>query len=420
MSRVKCFGILMVWFGVIPAGAAEAVRHDWPQWQGPARDNISRETGLLASWPAGGPPRMWLYDQAGNGYSGPAIVEGNLYVMGTRHDREVVLALDARTGQERWATPIDAVYRNNWGDGPRATPTVDEDRVYVLSGQGTLACLNRNNGQILWSRTMESLGGRRPGWGYCESVLIDGPYVVCTPGGRRGTIACLDKKTGEPVWQSHEIQDGAQYASIRILEAFGQKQYVQLTMEHLFGVRASDGKLLWQVEFPGRTAVIPTPVVHPQQPAVFVTAGYGAGCKMVTLSQPDSATVVYDNKNMKNHHGGVVLVGDYLYGYSDNVGWVCMEFATGELVWNEKRALGKGSLTCADGKLYCLSEDRGEVVLVDASPEGWHEHGRFQLAPQSNIRSRQGRIWTHPVVADGKLYLRDQEYIYCYDIRSGQ
>ncbi len=414
---VALFGL---WVLVSVADAIERPRSNWPQWQGPARDNLSPETGLLTTWPAGGPPRLWLYSNAGNGYSGPAIVDGVLYIMGTRDNREVVLALDAQTGQERWITPIDDIYRNNWGDGPRATPTVDTERVYVLSGQGTLACLNRADGKILWSKSMESLGGRRPGWGYSESVLVDGPYVICTPGGRRGTIACLDKINGDVVWQSHEIQDGAQYASIRILEAFGEKQYVQLTMEHLFAVRASDGKLQWQVEFPGRTAVIPTPVVHPNRPAVFVTAGYGAGCKMVTLADGNMVQLAYENKNMKNHHGGVVLIGDYLYGYSDNVGWVCIEFATGELVWNEKRALNKGSLTYADGKLYCLSEDRGDVVLVDASPEGWRERGRFQLQPQSTIRSRQGRIWTHPVVADGKLFLRDQEYIFCYDLLSGQ
>lgn len=408
-------GLAFLLVGTLPSTGLPI---DWPQWQGPARDNVSQEKGLLTSWPTDGPARLWLYSQAGNGYSGPAIANGTLFVMGTRDGREVVLALDAATGQERWVTDIDNIYPNNWGDGPRATPTVDGDRVYALSGNGTLACLGVADGIIVWTKTMQSLGGNRPGWGYCESVLIDGPHLLCTPGGRSGTLACLNKQTGDLVWQSHDIQDGAQYASIRILQVSGQKQYVQLTMENVFGVDAADGKLLWKIGFPGRTAVIPTPVVQDQ--SVFVTAGYGAGCKLIRVHDQQTATQVYENKNMKNHHGGVVLLDNYLYGYSDNVGWVCMDVQTGEIVWSEKRALGKGSLTCADGKLYCLSEDRGEVVLVDASPEGWRERGRFQLQPQSAIRSRQGRIWTHPVVANGRLYLRDQEYIYCYDVRANQ
>ncbi len=415
LARVPCFA-LGLFLGLTAAFAAAADSFDWPQWQGPHRTNLSAETGLLQEWPEGGPTRLWTFDQAGSGYSGVAIASGTLYTMGTRNDSEILLALNANTGAELWVNEIDDILPNNWGKGPRGTPTIDGDRIYAMSGNGTLVCAKADTGELVWQQTMQSLGGRRPNWGYCESVLIDGGWCVCTPGGKQGTLAALDKLTGEFVWQSADITDGAQYASVTIADIHGVKTYLQLTMEHVFGVNAADGKLLWSSEWPGRTAVIPTPIHHNN--SVYVTSGYSVGCKLVKISPDQQAEEIYANKNMKNHHGGVVLVGEHLYGYSDGLGWICQDFATGEVVWMEKKALGKGSLTYADGLLYCLSEDKGEVVLIAATPEGWQERGRMTLSPQSEIRSPQGRIWTHPVVCNGKLYLRDQEYLYCFDVKT--
>ena len=399
------------------APSLSGVADDWPQWRGPDRTDVSRETGLLKEWPAGGPKRVWLYQNAGNGYSGPAIAGGKLFTMGTRDGAEVLLALNADTGGELWTARIGPILQNGWGDGPRGTPTVDGDRVYTLGGQGTLICANVADGKVLWSQTMQDLGGKIPGWGYTESVLVDGDKVVCTPGGSKGAIAALDKMTGKPVWQSKEFTDGAQYESIVPMDHDGARQYVQLTSQNLVGVSAKDGRLLWKSPFPGRTAVIPTPIVRDSY--VYVTAGYGAGCKLVKIGADNQASDVYDNKEMKNHHGGVVLVDDHLYGYSDGVGWLCQDFKTGKPVWSERNALGKGAVSCADGMLYCLDEGSGAVVLVDASPEGWKEHGRFKLDPQTKIRNPQGHIWTHPVISNGKLYLRDQDIIYCYDVKKG-
>jgi len=188
-------------------------------------------------------------------------------------------------------------------------------------------------------------------------------------------------------------------------------------MQHVVGIAAKDGKQLWSSDWPGKTAVIPTPIYHDSH--VYVTAGYGAGCKLVKIEPGNKATTVYENKVMKNHHGGVILVGDHLYGHSDGSGWVCQDFKTGNEVWSERSKLGKGAIACADGMLYCLDEGSGTVALIEASPKGWSEHGRFKLEPQTKIRSPQGRIWTHPVISNGKLYLRDQDLIYCYDIKGG-
>lgn len=389
---------------------------DWPQWRGADRTDVSRETGLMKSWPKEGPKRLWLYDKAGNGYSGPAVADGNFYTLGTRDESECLLTLDANTGKELWAVKLGGVLQNNWGGGPRSTPTLDGDRVYVMTGPGLLSCLLRADGKILWQKKMSEIGGEIPNWGYAESVLVDGEKVICTPGGSQGTMAALDKNSGKLLWQTKEFTDKAQYASIVPAEIHGVRQYVQLTMMTLFGVDAKTGKVLWKSPWQGRTAVIPTPIVRDDH--VYASAGYGIGCKLVKIGADNAVTVVYENKVMKNHHGGVILVGDHLYGHSDGVGWVCQNFLTGEEVWSERAALGKGAVGCStEGMLYCVDEGSGAVVLIEASPKGWNEKGRFKLDPQTKIRSPQGRIWTHPVVSNGRLYLRDQDLIYCYDIK---
>src|SRR5688572_19643378 len=398
-------------------GNVNAANFDWPQWRGPDRSDVSKETGLLKKWPTEGPKRVWLYENAGNGYSGPAIANGKYFTIGTRDNNECVLALDANTGKELWVAKIGAELDNRWGSGPRGTPTVDGDRVYALSGKGDLACINVADGKVVWTASMNALGGKTPGWGYTESVLVDGDKVVCTPGGSKGALAALNKADGKEIWRSSDFTDGAQYASIIPADINGQRQYIQLTMQHLVGISAKDGKQLWSSDWPGRTAVIPTPIYRDSH--VYISSGYGVGCKLVKIEAGDKATTVYENKVMKNHHGGVILVGDHLYGYSDGLGWVCQDFKSGDEVWAERNKLGKGAIAYADGMLYCLDEKSGTLVLVEASPKGWTEHGRFKLDPQTKIRSPQGRIWTHPVISNGKLYLRDQDLIYCYDIKGG-
>ncbi|MCI0748205.1 MAG: PQQ-like beta-propeller repeat protein [Verrucomicrobia subdivision 3 bacterium] len=408
--------ILSGWVLVISAGSGLAASLDWPQWRGPDRTDVSKETGLLKTWPENGPKRLWLFENAGNGYSGPAIADGKFFTIGTRDGNEVILTLDANSGKELWTAKLGDVLDNRWGDGPRGTPTVDGDRVYAMSGQGNVACVNVADGKQIWKQSMTELGGKVPGWGYTESVLVDGEKVVCTPGGSQGALAALDKKTGKVLWRSTDFTDSAQYSSIIAAEINGARQYIQLTMRNLAGIDAKDGKLLWKSDWPGRTAVIPTPIQRDN--FVYVTSGYGAGSKLVEINSGNDVRIVYENKVMKNHHGGVVLVGDHLYGYSDGSGWICQDFKTGEEVWAERDALGKGAISCADGMLYCLAEGNGTLVLAEASPKGWKEHGRFKLDPQTKIRSPQGRIWTHPVISNGKLYLRDQDLIYCYDVKN--
>jgi outer membrane protein assembly factor BamB len=411
--------------------AASAVTAaDWPQWRGPNRDGHSADTGLIKEWPKGGPPLAWKANLGGVGFGCPVVVGDRLFVTAAEDDeggqKEYTLCLGTKDGREVWRTPLpsgNGGYTTDWGSGPRSTPTVEDGFVYTLGARGDLACLRAADGKQVWAvNLVRDFGGDIPGWGYSESVLIDGDKLICTPGGNNGAVLALDKKTGKKLWQSAGLTDEAGYASAVVTEVGGVRQYVTQTQEAAVGVRASDGKLLWRVDKLGRSVtVIPTPVVHDGY--AFFTAGYGAGCELLKL-EPDGsggtkATVVYTrNRVLANQHGGVVRVGDYIFGHSDSGGrWVCVEYKkdSAEPVW-EYRRFDKGSVIAADGHLYCYGEDRGTVALVEASTDGWKEKGRFDIPEQSRFPRRSGKVWAHPVIANGKLYLRDHELLFCYDV----
>jgi outer membrane protein assembly factor BamB len=397
---------------------------DWPQWRGPHRDDISADTGLLKHWPKGGPPLRWTYTNAGVGYSGPAIVGDRLYIMGGRGNTEFVIALSVSTGKQVWSTPIGECFRNPYGDGPRGTPTIDGQFLYALGGQGELVCLDTTSGRKVWHINLKKdLGGQMmSGWGYTESPVVDGDRLICTPGGNRGTVACLDKMTGKVQWRSTELKDPACYSSLTVDELNGVRQFVVTTAKGVAGLAVDGGRLLWRYNRPEfATAVIPTAIERDNY--VYSVAGYTAGCDLIKItrdSQGFTPQKVYHLKDMDNKHGGVVLVGDYLYGYTDHErgAWACQELRTGKIQWREERKLGKGSLTFADGHLYCYTERDGTVGLVEATPEGFKEDGRLSIPRETTLRKQKGGIWTHPVVANGRLFLRDQDLVFCYDLKS--
>ena len=394
----------------------DLVAGDWPQWRGSNRDGISRETGLLQAWPSAGPERIWLSRDIGIGYSAPVVARGRLFVLGTKDGKEQLFVKEAKGGKTLWRAALGGILSNNWGDGPRGAATVDGDKVYALGAKGGLICANVGDGKVNWRVEMvKDLGGKVPGWGYTESVLVDGDYVICTPGGKRGALAAIDKKTGEVIWRSSDWTDGAQYASVVPAELNGQRQFIQLTQKTLAGVSARDGSVLWRNAWSGRTAVIPTPIVRKNE--VYISSGYGAGCRKITIGDAHKVTEDYSNKNIKNHHGGVLLLDGHLYGYSDGRGWTCQNLKSGDVVWDSKK-LGKGCVFYADNRLYCLEESSGTVALAGANIAGWKEHGRFKLEPQTELRKSSGRIWTHPVVANGVMYLRDQELLFAFDVKT--
>jgi outer membrane protein assembly factor BamB len=286
----------------------------------------------------------------------------------------------------------------------------------VLSARGNLHCIDIATGKSAWTRSMvDDLGGKIPKWGYAESPLVDGERVIVTPGGSKGTLAALNKANGELLWQSKDFKDPAQYSSCIVAEHNGKRHYIQLVSAHVVGIDAENGDVLWKTPWDGRVAVIPTPIFKDGQ--VFVSSGYGVGSMVVNITDDWKVTQTWKNKNMKNHHGGVILLGDHLFGYSDGAGWSCIDWAAGDYAWREKGSLDKGAIGYADGRFYLLEEKTGTVVLIDASTKGYRERGRFVLAPQTKLRKPKGRVWTHPVISNGKLYLRDQEIIHCYDVK---
>ena len=404
-------------FAAIPAillvvGAALAASpSDWPQWRGPKRDNLSTETGLLKQWPDGGPPLAWKAKGIGRGYSTVSVAGGKLLTMGDGPDASYVHALSLDSGTKLWSTKVG----RPGGDypGTRSTPTVDGDRVYALGQHGDLVCLDVGTGKEQWRKSFtKDFGGRMmSGWGYAESVLVDRDHVICTPGGPKGTIIALNKQTGATVWRTKDFTDSAAYCSIVPATIGGVPQYVQLTDASVVGVAADTGKLLWRAPRKGETAVIATPLVKGD--LVFVSSGYGVGCNLFKVTPSGgkfTAEQVYQNNEMENHHGGMVIVGDHVYGSSDPGILKCIELKSGKEVWHD-RSVGKGSLAYADGHLYLRSE-AGPVALLEATPECYREKGTFEQPDRSNEAA-----WPHPVIAGGRLYLRDQDVLLCYNLK---
>jgi outer membrane protein assembly factor BamB len=396
--------------------------HDWPQWRGQNRDAASSETDLLTEWSKQGPPLAWEARNLGGGFSSVAVSGGKVFTMGDRGDEQQVIALDEKTGKELWAGKVGPPWKGRRGPGPRGCPAVDGGRVYALGTDGDLVCLDEATGAEHWHKNLpRDFGGRMmSGWGYSESPLVDGGQVICTPGGKKATLVALNKETGDTIWEASVPQgDGAAYSSAIVADINGQRQYIQFLQRGVVGVSAKDGKFLWRYDKPANgTANCATPLCHAD--FVFAASAYGKGGGLVKLIGADDsikAKEVYSTKQIKNHHGGMVLVDGYLYGANGGNGetpaLVCLEFQTGKVMWEARKA-GKGSLAYADGHLYYRTEN-GPVVLVDASPKAYTERGRFNQPERKNAPA-----WAHPVLANGKLYLRDQDILLCYDVKQHQ
>ena len=381
---------------------------DWPCWRGANRDGISKETGLLKSWPAEGPKLLWTAKGLGEGFATPSVAGKLIYCMGNRNGQEWVMALDRTAeGREVWATPLGTVRHGGGGyPGPRSTPTVDGKQVYALGLNGDLVCLDAATGKLTWNHNLVSeFGGKVPSWGYSESVLVDGPWVLCTPGGDQATLTALLKTTGRPVWGA-KIGDNPGYSSIMPAQIGGVKQYVQFLSSGVVGVNARDGRPIWKYTNPANgTANISTPVIFGS--SVFAASGYGTGGGLFEISRTGTKEA-YFTKDMKNHHGGMVLLNGYLYGANESI-LTCLDIKTGTMQWNSRNP-GKCSLVYADGMVNDRSE-QGPITLVEATPKSYNEAGRFEQPQRSNREA-----WAHPVVCQGRLYLRDQDILHCYDI----
>ena len=399
-------------------GAAQAA--DWPQWRGPERNGISPETGLLKEWPAAGPKLLWQAEGIGDGYSTPAVVGGRMYLISNQGmENEYLQALDVADGKEVWRTRIGNVGPNKGPQypGSRSTPTIDGKSIFALGSDGDLTCLDTADGKIRWQKNLRTDFGGQPGqWAYSESPLVDGDTLVCTPGGADATILALDKKTGNGIWKCALPEaDQAAYASPIVVNAAGVKQYVQFLQKGLVGVDAATGNFLWRYTktAEGSPANIPTPIA--QGDLVYSSAGRSGGGLVKIKNEGTSVTAeqVYFQQKLPTSIGGAVNLDGVLYGTTGQ-GLVCADFATGEPRWQE-RGVGPGAVCYADGRLYIHTEDDA-VVLVEPAAEEFRERGRFTL-PQQPERGRS-KAWAYPVVANGRLYIRDLGSLWCYDVKA--
>jgi len=395
---------------------------DWPQWRGPQRNGVSTEKGLLAEWPKEGPALLWSVGDLGAGYSTPSVMGDRLYLMGNEGlENEFVEARSAKYGQRLWSTRVGKVgnpkQEPNY-PGARSTPTVQGKILYALGSDGDLVCLESTTGKERWRRNLRTDFGGKPGeWAYAESPLLDGNQLICTPGGTNATLVALNKKTGAVVWQcAVPGGDAATYASAIVVKVGGIKQYVQFLEKGLVGVDAKTGKFLWRYEKTalGSPAVILTPLAEKEQ---IYSGAYRAGGGLVKLKvnhgiiEPEQA---YFSPKLPIGVGGVVKVGEHFYG-STGQAYLCVEFANGTVKW-EDRALAPAASCYADGRLY-LHGENGDVALVEPTPEAYREKGRFTPPEQPKRANAMEKPWAYPVVANGRLYIRDGGKLWCYDIR---
>ncbi len=421
LKRVLLLGVLLSCAcskGTV--GAPTADGPSWPRFHGPKGDNISTGTGLLKKWPDGGPKLLWRAKGLGDGFASVTIANGLIYTAGNVNDKTTIAALDL-DGNIKWQVHNGPAWTGD-SPGSRGTPTIDGDRLYHESPSGEVVCLSAKTGEKIWGlNILKEFEGENIAWALAESLLIDGERVICCPGGKKASVAALDKKTGKTVWTTPSTGDKAGYASPVLVEHQGLRMILTMTQRAAIGVNADNGELLFRHEHKTSYDVNATdPIFHEGE--VFISSGYGSGSELLKLTvsgQKVAAQRVWQSKELDNHHGGVVLLGSYLYGAAHNRnggGWVCLDWKTGKKMYAEQ-GVGKGSLTCAEGMLYTFSENEGKrgVGLVEATPESHKLVSRFQLPAGG-----KGPTWPHPVVCNGRLYLRHGDLLFAYDIRAKQ
>ena len=408
----------IAWFSgaVLLVSASLGRADDWPQWRGPDRNARSKETGLLKTWPKGGPPLVWKARGLGVGYSTPSVAGGRVFVMGNREQTECVVCLDAQTGNTLWTADVGPVRKEKNDDppGPRCTPTVDGALVYALGRSGDLVCLETATGKEVWRKDLrKDFDGEVGPFNYCESPLIDGDQLFCTPGGKTSCVA-LDKKTGAVRWRTEVPGGKAGYASPIVVEFGGTRQYIHLLSCGLVGISAAEGKLLWRYNKPSSKNNACTPIFH--DGSVFAASGYDPGTAIIQLRAPEKqggtfrAEEVFFTQKMLTTYGGMVLSEGHLYGsLGDMLG--CVELKSGNVVWTD-RGPGKGSVAWADGRLYYRNERNGTTFLVEPNPKEYVEQGRLEQPERSKHPA-----WAHPVIANGRLFLHDQDLLLCYDLK---
>jgi outer membrane protein assembly factor BamB len=416
MKRNQIFGLLAaaaalmaltVNIGTFEAAPGSDAKFDWPQWRGPNRDGVSKEIGLLKSWPEGGPKVLWRAP-AGEGYSGIAVSQGRAFTMYGEGNDEVTVGLDAANGKEIWRFRADGKYINDQGNGPRSTPTVDGDLVFTLSGNGTLHALNAKDGKKVWEHNLtKEFAGRIPTWGISTSPLVEGELLIVDVGGKaEHSVVAFNKSSGSLAWKSQTDQPG--YSAPIAVTVNGVRQVLVFTGTALVSLSPANGKLFWRYPWVTEFFVnAATPVFIPND-KIFISSGYGKGAALLQMQAANgrvTAAPVWLSRAMKNHFSSSVFHEGHLYGFDDAI-FKCLDANTGGEKW-KARGFQKGSLILADGHLIVLGE-HGNLALVEATPTEYKE--------KANVPALKGKCWTMPSLAGGKLYLRNEKEMLCLDV----
>lgn len=421
LGKLNFKRIILCCFLLSFSGVAHA---DWAQWLGPKRDNISNEKGLMKQWPEDGPKMLWHTDGLGAGYSTVSICNDTIYVTGIKEKTGFLTAMDM-TGKIKFQKPYGLEWTRSYPSS-RSTPTIDSGKAYIFSGLGGVHCLDAKTGNELWSiNVAKKFKAKRPGWGMVESVIIDRDKLICTPGGKDALLVALNKNTGDLIWRTEGLNSQSCYSSGIIVERGDLRLVVALTVDYLVGVDIETGRVLWKylcddymnpdLKSFGRDSMPVSPVYY--EGSIYVTSGYDMGSARFDIS-PDGGSIerAWFNYTLDCHHGGVVVVDGYIYGsnWQSNTrgGWACLEWNTGKVMYETDWQGNKGSITYADGMLYCYDEKKGTVALVKANPAS------FDIVSTFEITMGEDQYWAYPVVYRGILYIRHGQVLMAYDVKN--
>ena len=382
---------------------------DWPQFRGPSRDGTSAETGLLKQWPEGGPEELWSYEELGRGFSSVAVADGTIYTCGVIDKQGFLFAFDLE-GNLKYKVPYGPEWTRSY-PGTRTTPTVDGDRLYLMTGQGRIACHKAATGEVIWYvDTLDKFGGKNIRWGMAESVLIDGDRAICTPGGKDATVVALDKMTGEPIWTTKGLSESSAYCAPMLVDRGSNRLLLTMVEESIVGIDADSGTVYWTVPHKVSYDIQAVSPAY-ENGMMFVTNGYKHGSHGFRLSADGTAIEkAWSEKSLDVHHGGVVLVDGHIHGAGTRGQWTCLELATGKVKFSD-RLVGKGSVIYVDGMLYGYGE-KGQVGLIRIKPDG------YELVSSFTIKKGSKEHWAHPVISDGRLYIRHGEALMAYDVKA--
>jgi outer membrane protein assembly factor BamB len=389
------------------------------EWRGPDRSGIFNETGLLKKWPDGGPKLLWEATGMGDGYSSATVTEDAVYITGRKGESDVLIALTP-DGKVKWETVYGKAWMTNH-TGSRCTPTVYNGSIFLISGSGDIVCVGAD-GKIKWSKNHYALYDGKPiMFGISESPLVVDNMVIASPGGKKAAMVAFNINDGKVMWETVPMDQDPMYVNPKLIEYAGKKMIVTIMAKDIFAVNAKDGKVIWKVDYAAVNAATgrvmenhaTTPIFRDGN--ILIANGYNwVALKLKLSADGNSVEKVWENRNFDPQLGGVVLLGNNIFGSThmskpvDN--WVCVDWTTGKTLW-ETKWYTRGSIISADGMLYLYEEKSGHVALVKPDP------AKLDVVSEFQITKGDGPFWAHPVISKGRLFIRHGDVLMVYQIK---